>query len=153
MDKKTIVMYIKKLLEKDLHLSDINLQFVDESFFKYQRINSVFNPKIYTIFIKNQWFDRADIIDIVKNIAHEMRHAYQNAMIDFPLLMPRVESKETINQWKKEFEEYINPYTNEDQYKSQLIEIDANEYSNRVVVKLKNTEKNLDYACYNNNMR
>ncbi|MDD3123124.1 MAG: hypothetical protein PHC62_06415 [Candidatus Izemoplasmatales bacterium] len=58
---------------------------------------------------------------------HETRHAYQKANIDSPEYFVGRESKETIKQWKKDFDIYIPSKNAEEdiEYLIQSIEIDA----------------------------
>lgn len=65
---------------------------------------------------------------------HETRHAYQKANIDFPQYFTGCESKETIQKWKANFENYTKPNgENDEHYLTQAIEKDAIEYSKKVM--------------------
>lgn len=136
MDAKVIIDKIKNLLEKTLYLSDIDIAYKESSYFSGPDVASVFDPRTYAIFINQDWLGQSNIIELSVMLAHEMRHAYQRAMIDYPHLMPDLESKDTIESRKMDFEQYEKPYIDGNlnaNYEHQSIEIDARSFSQNFI--------------------
>lgn len=72
--------------------------------------------------------------EVALTALHETRHAYQKANIDFPEYFIGKESKQTIKQWKEDFENYNRPHENNiDEYASQSIEKDAIDFSWKII--------------------
>ncbi|ABX81189.1 hypothetical protein [Acholeplasma laidlawii] len=52
------------------------------------------------------------------------------------------ETEETVNQWKKDFENYNRPYENNlDDYASQSIEKDATDFAWKFILNYRNADK------------
>ena len=64
---------------------------------------------------------------IMNTMIHEMRHAYQHAAIENPGDFNV--SAETIEQWRENFDHYIDGNVDFDGYRAQAIEYDANSFS------------------------
>ncbi len=84
------------------------------------------------IFNKELIYD-ADESAAVITLIHESRHAYQWNRINHP--RKAVESKELLEQWKKEFETFnlVDPKQNEENYYNMAIEIDAIAYTHLTI--------------------
>lgn len=81
-----------------------------------------------------EWLKSTNYAEIFVASLHETRHAYQKVNIDFPEYFKGRESKETIRKWKANFDNYTKPNgENDEHYLEQAIEIDAIEYSKRVM--------------------
>lgn len=74
----------------------------------------------------------ASDIEIFACVLHECRHCYQQACIDFPDIFNN-EPKEIVNEWKKDFEQFIDPNLEEKTYLNLYSEIDANEFSYTII--------------------
>ena len=67
-----------------------------------------------------------DSYDLLETVSHELRHAYQHEAVDHPTKF--MVSKETIDTWKKNFDNYIDSGTNYQQYRDQPVEVDARSF-------------------------
>lgn len=67
-----------------------------------------------------------DSYDLLETVSHELRHAYQHEAIDHPTQF--MVSKETIDTWKNNFDNYINSDTDYDAYRAQPVEVDARDF-------------------------
>ena len=63
---------------------------------------------------------------LLETVSHEPRHAYQHEAVDHPTKF--MVSKETIDTWKKNFDNYIDSGTNYQQYRDQPVEVDARSF-------------------------
>jgi hypothetical protein len=82
--------------------------------------------------------------EIVLTALHETRHAYQRANIDFPQFFVGKETEETINRWKKDFENYNKPHEHYlSDNASQTIEKDATEFAWNFISKYINEDKEI----------
>ncbi|MFH2116725.1 MAG: hypothetical protein ABII85_01635 [Bacillota bacterium] len=127
MNKKKKAIDSVELASRILGLSEILVKFKPESAFLNSEINAVFDDKYYIIYFNETWLSKASADEIMVTALHETRHAYQKANIDFPEFFVGRESKETISEWKKDFENY-KPSKNAEvdiEYLTQSIEIDA----------------------------
>lgn len=92
------------------------------------------NPNVSSMYLKSRnaivfndkWLDSANEPEILATCFHETRHAYQHYCIQ----SNSGENQETINIWKREFENYqkassTNNPVNDKSYLFQAIEIDA----------------------------
>lgn len=128
--KKNLALTAVKYASKILGLSEIEVIFREESFFENFEINAIFNDKYYVIIFNEDWVNQATKSEIILTAFHETRHAYQKANIEFPEYFIGKESKDTINKWQKDFENYKRPKRkvnslNDLKYLNQEIEIDA----------------------------
>ena len=127
MNKKKKAFDSVELASRTLGLSEILVEFKSEGAFLNHDINAVFDDKFYVIYFNETWVNKASIDEIMVTALHETRHAYQKANIDFPEYFVGRESKETIKQWKIDFENY-KPSKNIEvdiEYLTQSVEIDA----------------------------
>jgi len=127
-----------------LGLSEIEVHFKPKSFFHYEEVSAIFNEKLYYIIFNEDWMAGALPEEIVLTALHETRHAYQKANIDFPQFFVGKETEETINQWKKDFENYNKPHEyNLSEYASQTIEKDATEFAWNFISNYINEDKEI----------
>lgn len=89
----------------------------------------------YTIFFDYKWLHTASDIEIFACVLHECRHCYQQACIDFPDVFDS-EPKEIVNEWKKDFDNLVDPNINEIEYLHCKTEIDARNYADNVIKKI-----------------
>jgi len=115
-----------------LGLSEIEVLFKPQSFFKFDQTNAFFIPEGYYIVFNTDWLNIANELEILKCSFHETRHAYQKACIDFPNLIHH--NPTIVSIWAKEFDEYIEP--RQASYMSQEIEQDAIEFSDLLILQL-----------------
>ena len=98
---------------------------------------AVCDRNTYTIFFDYKWLYTASDIEIFTCLLHECRHCYQQACIDFPDVFNN-EPKEIVNEWKKDFDNLIDPNTNEIEYLYCKTEVDARDYAKKVIEELLN---------------
>lgn len=133
-EKKRFIRKLQLALFKDLNLDGVEIHYMDEKYFLGIREAAKFHPSSYRIFINNSWLKRATYTDIILVIAHEMRHAYQKANIDYPEYFFGRESQETIKLWEQNFNNYHTPdLVNLSTYCIQLIEEDADGYAKNFI--------------------
>ncbi len=127
MNKKKKAIESVEFVSNILGLSEILVKFKPESAFLNRGIYAVFDENYYIIYFNETWLNKSTTDEIMVTALHETRHAYQKANIDFPEYFVGRESKETIKQWKKDFDNYKpSKSTEEDiEYLTQSIEIDA----------------------------
>ncbi|MFH5880869.1 hypothetical protein [Liberiplasma polymorphum] len=134
MDNKTIAIKMVDYASTLLGLSDIEVFFKSGDFFPHKDVNSMFIDNYYAVVFNEEWLETANYAEIFVASLHETRHAYQKANIDFPEFFIGRESKETIEKWKANFENYIKPNgENDKHYLDQAIEKDAIEYSKKIM--------------------
>lgn len=135
MQKKEFVNRIHELISMDLGIDGVEILYKKKEYFCAVYVSAHFNPLSYRIYINEDWLKRADAIEIITVVAHEMRHAYQKIQVDFPDLVSKKYDKNEVEIWEKEFATYVKPSDDIDFYNRQYIERDAIDYSNRVVSK------------------
>jgi len=133
MEKKEFISKIHELISIDLSIDGVEILYKSKEYFCAEFVSAHFNPLSYRIYINEDWLIRADAIEIIRVVAHEMRHAYQKICLDFPKLMDCQLSKEVLDLWNHEFENYYNPVINTNAYVYQSIELDANDYSKSIL--------------------
>ena len=103
-DKKVIaefgVLVAKKILK--LFEIDILLLFEDLSLFKNKETTATFLRESYIIVFNNEWLESSSDVEIIACAFHEVRHAYQQAQIDFREQLEIQETKEIIKIWENE---------------------------------------------------
>jgi hypothetical protein len=104
-----------------------------------ERTRAICDRENYRIYFNKQWLEKATRVEVLECVLHECRHCYQQACIEFPIDFNK-ERLEIVNQWKYEFENPINPYTDEKGYNSQLSEIDAIKFTKETINTLKSWE-------------
>jgi hypothetical protein len=127
--KEKIARFGVDYASKKLGLSDIEVYFKPQSFFKNNDINATFLHEGYYIVFSSDWIENADELEILKCSFHETRHAYQRACIDFPELI--YHDPKIVAIWAKEFDNYKRPEHND--YLNQEIEKDAIAFSNKLI--------------------
>ncbi len=130
--KEKIARFGVDYASKKLGLSDIEVHFKPQSFFKNNDINATFLHEGYYIVFSSDWIENADELEILKCSFHETRHAYQRACIDFPEII--YHDPKVVEIWLKEFDDYKRP--GHDHYLNQEIEKDAIEYSRIILNEL-----------------
>jgi hypothetical protein len=124
MDKiETFMKYASRLLNMD---GLIEYCIVDGT--GHERTRAICDRENYRIYFNKQWLENATEVEILECVLHECRHCYQQACIEFPNIFNKEELM-TVARWRNEFENPINPYLDELQYKSQTNEIDSENYS------------------------
>lgn len=114
---------------KILGLSEIEVHFKPQTFFKCNQTNASFISDGYYIVISTDWLETANELEILKCSFHETRHGYQRACIDYPEII--YHDPKVVEVWHKEFEDYKRP--GHDYYLNQEIEKDAFEFSENLI--------------------
>jgi hypothetical protein len=82
-----------------------------------------------------------DPFEVMETVAHETQHQYQHYLVDHPDKRPDSISKEKINSWKENFDNYIKPADDFEAYRNQPIERNAREAGSQAVADyLENSE-------------
>lgn len=103
-------------------------------------ITAMYLPESKEIVFNEDWVVQTNGLEVMATCLHECRHAYQYHCIE----TNSRESKETIQQWKKEFVEYFQPNKdkvgkNDVDYLQQAIERDAILYVRKAMKEQLNT--------------
>ncbi len=132
MNKKKWAYTVLRIGMKILDLPDLEIAFVDKSYFKTPEISAMLDRKSNTIIVNEDWLVTASHLEISVTIFHETRHSYQLAQTMFKEFVKNRESKERVDRWQKEFDTYVTPTGDVDDlpYLGQDIEIDAIAFSN-----------------------
>lgn len=95
----------------------------------HKDIISMFERDSYSILFNMEKVDELDESEVVGSLIHEGRHAYQWVQV-YESKNP-VEPQETLEIWKEEFQNYLQPTDNNSnlKYVSQTLEIDAVAYT------------------------
>ena len=115
MDKKRLATKMVEYFSRNLGLDALEVVFVEAMHFKNKHISATFNPDIYRISFNKDWLEDAPAIEIIKVAAHETRHAYQKACVDFPmyfrpipLLNPRgLKLKYVLGEYQEDDTTYV----------------------------------------------
>lgn len=149
-DKRVIaefgVLVAKKILR--LFEFDIMLMFKEASLFKNKETTATFLRETYVIVFNNKWLDNSSDVEIIACAFHEVRHAYQQAQIDFREQLEIQETKEVIKIWKDEIKDYkqsTGKYDNDTEYLSQELEIDATAFEKFLITELFNVEHDIHF--------
>jgi len=134
MQKKEFVNRIHELISMDLGIDGVEILYRSKDYFCAEYVSAHFNPLSYRIYINEDWLKCADVTEIIRVVAHEMRHAYQKFQIDFPDLISKKHDKSEVEIWEKEFAQYINPASDLYVYNQQAIEKDAVLYSEKLII-------------------
>ena len=130
MEKREFINRIHELISRDLKIDGVEILYKSKEYFCAEYVSAHFNPLSYRIYINEDWLIRADTVEIIRVVAHEMRHAYQKANIDYPQFFIGYEKSETIELWKRNFDNYCSPNNeNLSSYSDQSIELDADKYA------------------------
>lgn len=116
-------------IKETMHIS-ATLEFVPQN---NQSLGG-FNPNNNTISLnanKYLYGDMPNVDDMINTIVHESRHAYQHEVANNSERNTGI-SKETIREWKENFDNYISPYYDFEAYRNQPIEADAFDFSDNV---------------------
>lgn len=89
--------------------------------------NDLESPYYNVVSINTYVMEGNNSYKIMKTLIHEMRHAYQHAAVENPENFNV--SEETINQWRDNFDHYIDGNDDFDAYQAQAIEYDANSFA------------------------
>ena len=116
-------------IKETMHIS-ATMEFVP------QNENSLgsYNPENNTISLnakKYLYGDMPNVDDMINTIVHESRHAYQHEIVDNPERKTDI-SKDTIREWKDNFDNYISPYHDFEAYRNQPVEADAFDFADNV---------------------
>lgn len=103
MKKKEFISRIHELISKDLDIDGVEILYKSKEYFCAEYVSAHFNPLSYRIYINNDWLIRADAVEIIRVVAHEMRHAYQKIQVDFPDLVKIKHDIDEVVLWGKEF--------------------------------------------------
>lgn len=140
------VLVAKKILK--LYGFDIMLIFEDSSLFKNKETTATFLRETYIIVFNNEWLESSSDIEIIACAFHEVRHAYQQAQIDFRKQLEIQEPEEVIKIWKNEIKNYkqsTGKYDNDSDYLSQELEIDATAFEQFLIKELFCVEPDIHY--------
>ena len=93
-------------------------------------ITSVMHPRTLTVHVNRDWMTRAEPLEVIFTVLHEVRHVYQKRLVSEDTHDDDGVSGRDLRQWKKEFEAYTKPSREnagkrDDDYTMQSIEIDA----------------------------
>lgn len=102
-------------ISQELGLVEIEAVFQDKPPFNNEFIATYFHPELYYVMIHTKWLDIVPIKEMTIVIAHEMRHAYQKTVIDYPNLVSHEETRDTVEVWKNEFSQYRMPGDSEEE--------------------------------------
>lgn len=139
MDNFQVAIAGVKIASKVLKIEDINVEFLEKSYFPNPEINAVFLKENLTIVFNEDWIINTSFLEIMVAAFHEARHVYQYMQIAKPRIMKNKENAEVIKQWTVDFEKYVKPYSNpnsENDYFNQTVEIDAIAFSKFLLNKL-----------------
>lgn len=139
MDKQHLVNKLIQRLSQELGLVEIEVVFQDESLFENEFIAAYFHQELYLIVIHMKWLAKVPLKEMTRVVAHEMRHAYQRAVVDYPDLLSHEETSDTIEVWKKEFSQHRVPGDSEEVssiYQNQEIEKDADRFAEGYINKM-----------------
>lgn len=119
------IQYFKEAVASDLELNDVPSlgYYYEEDLADFGSYSSAEN-KIYINCVQLDYPE-----NIVKTIAHEMRHCWQTDRIN----LPEEAQNELDKMLKFNDENYIQPYDNYCAYWNQPIEVDARLYSDHVM--------------------
>lgn len=104
-----------------------NLHFVNDM---NPRDYGAFNPYTKRIDINANLLKDDDTQEIMNTIMHESRHAYQHFAVKHPELVSV--DMETIKKWEDNFNNYIRPEFDIEEYQNQPVEADANDFAERM---------------------
>lgn len=90
-------------------------------YYTHRKHSVTLNEKALTDSVGN-W----DSYDLLETVSHELRHANQHEAVDHPTKY--MVSKETIDIWEENFDNYISSETDYDQYREQPVEVDARDF-------------------------
>ena len=90
-------------------------------YYTHSKHSVTLNENVLTDNIEN-W----DSYDLIETVSHELRHAYQQEAVDNPT--DYMVSKETIELWKENFDNYISSGTDYKKYREQPVEVDARDF-------------------------
>jgi hypothetical protein len=127
--KEKLAKFGVEYASRRLGLSEIEVHFKPQSFFKCDQTNASFLAEGYYIVISSDWLETANELEILKCAFHETRHAYQRACIDFPELI--YHDPKVVRVWLREFDDYKRP--GHGQYLNQEIEKDAIAFSDKLI--------------------
>lgn len=114
-------------------LQDVNSQIIWDSdatysntiitwgYYTHRKHSVTLNAKVLTDDIV-KW----DSYDLMETVSHELRHAYQHEAISNPT--DYMVSKETIDIWEENFDNYISSGTDYEKYREQPVEVDARDF-------------------------
>ena len=98
-------------------------------------ITGVFKKENYSLFLNNKWVSVSSDIEIIITTFHEVRHAYQY----YCIVNEINHTRQVLEEWKDNFDNYISPTLNEDsdeKYLTQPIEKDAILWTHNIVLEL-----------------
>lgn len=124
------------IISDDLGIDGIEILYRSKEYFCADYVSAHFNPLSYRIYINENWLKHADAIEIIRVVAHEMRHAYQKIQVDFPDLVINRHDESEVKIWGEEFNKYINPASDINAYNKLQIEKDATSYSNKIIYEM-----------------
>ncbi len=127
--KEKVARFGVDYASRKLGLSEIEVAFRPQSFFRNKDINATFLSEGYYIVFSSDWIKDANELEILKCSFHESRHAYQRICIDFPQNINH--DPHEVNDWEMEFDEY--KYPGSSQYLEQKIEMDAIKFSEKMI--------------------
>lgn len=124
-EKWDAVLDLKEAIENDLYLTnDLGLAYYEGDNPMYY---GSYLPQDCMIVINRNLLDRPE--QLVKTLSHELRHAWQEALIR----LPENEHDEFIRLLDFNNENYIRPEDNYLAYRNQPMEIDAREYADAIL--------------------
>ena len=90
-----------------------------------------YKPLTNTIELNMNLLERPDCSGVLNTILHEARHAFQMKAIEYPNSVSV--DADTISTWRDNFENYISPELDYEEYKKQPVEADAFAYADNMV--------------------
>jgi len=131
---------------KILNITPPEVYFASGSDFPNPEISSIYRHKDNEVIFNEDWINRSNELEILVTAFHETRHAYQYHCIK----TKSREDIETINVWKKEFNQYTSPSgkntpRSDIDYLKQSIEIDAIAFAYYQMKELFNVEMNVSF--------
>jgi hypothetical protein len=114
-------------------LQDVNLEIVWDSSLTYEETECTFGyyrHSDHTVTLNESVLTDSvgtwDSYDMFETVSHELRHAYQHEAVDHP--EDFMVSPETIQEWKDNFDDYIDADDDYEKYRDQPVERDARDF-------------------------
>jgi hypothetical protein len=138
-EKENFLQEQAKIIAKDLGIEPMEMHFVQINDPEGKDAQGYYDGTGIYLDVDNLSNDKP--WNLLNTIAHETRHAYQDNAVDVFIETgkpPEGISKATVERWKDNFADYIEPGDDFEDYRGQPIEVDARQYgknySDRVLI-------------------
>lgn len=138
---KEVLKKVVKIASKTLNMDEPGVFFEKQDQFPSPDITSVMLPKRLEIYVNDNWAKKAEALEVIFTVLHEVRHVYQRRLVEKPSCDDPGITDEDLAQWKKEFDGYTHPDESkagafDDAYTKQAIEIDAMAFAKYLIKQL-----------------